>query len=65
MLLSSPLPMFLVSFNSFCIILPSLEFKGDFYGSLSRYWERAQRITLQANIWDSWPAKLQMKLDYS
>ena len=65
MLLSSPLPMFLVSFNSCCIVLPSLESNGDFYSSLSRYWERGQRITLQTDIWDSWPAKLQMKLDYS
>ena len=65
MSLSSTLPMFLVSFNSFCIVLPSLESKGDFYSSLSRYWKRGQRITLQTNIWNSWPAKLQMKLDYS
>jgi hypothetical protein len=65
MLLSSPLPILLVSFNGFCIVLPSLESKGDIYSSLSSYWERGQRISLQAKILDSWPAKLQMKLDYS
>ena len=65
MLLSSPLPIFLVSFNGFCIVLPSLESKGDIYSSLSTYWERGQRINLQAKMLDSWPAKLQMKLDYS
>ena len=65
MFLSSPLPIFLVSFNGFCIVLPSLKSEGDIYSSLSSYWERGQRITLQAKILDSWPAKLQMKLDYS
>lgn len=65
MFLSSPLPIFLVSFNGFCIVLPSLESKGDIYGSLSSYWERGQKITLQAKMLASWPAKLQMKLDCS
>jgi hypothetical protein len=65
MSLSSPLSIFLVSFNGFCIVLPSLESKGDIYGFLSSYWERGQRITLQAKILDSWPANLQMKLDFS
>ena len=65
MFLNSPLPIFLVSFNGFCIVLPSLESTGDIYSFLSSYWEKGQRITLQAKILDSWPDKLQMKLDYS
>ena len=65
MFLSSPLPMFLVSFNNFCIVLPSLESKNDIYSSLSQYWERGQRITFETDIWTNWPSKLQMKLDYS
>jgi hypothetical protein len=54
--------MFLVSFKRFCIVLPSLESESEFYSSLSLYWERGQRITFQANIWENWPDKLQMKL---
>ena len=64
MLLSSPLPIFFVSFNGFCIVLPSLESTGDIYSSLSSYWEKGQRINLQAKMSYSWPDKLQMKLDY-
>ena len=65
MFLKNPLPMFLVSFQGFCVILPSLEFKGDTYSSLSNYWEKGERINVQAKILDSWPDKLQMKLDYA
>jgi hypothetical protein len=65
MLLSSPLPILLVSFNSFCIILPSLESTGDTYDSLSRHWERGQKVTFQTKMCVNWPTKLQMKLDYS
>jgi hypothetical protein len=65
MYLKDPLPMILVSFPSFCVILPSLAFKGDTYKSLSNYWKKGERINLQADILDSWPDKLQMKLDYA
>lgn len=65
MLLTCPLPVFLVSFSDYCIVLPSLKSEGDIYSYLSSYWKKGQRITLQAKILDSWPNKLQMKLDYS
>ena len=65
MFLKNPLPMFLVSFQGFCVILPSLEFEGDTYSSLSNYWEKGERISFQAKILDTWPDKLQMKLDYA
>lgn len=65
LLLENPLPVLLVSFDGFSIILPSLESTGDIYKALPNYWEKGQRITLEAKVLlNSWPDKLQMKLDY-
>jgi len=64
MFLRQPLPVFLVSFDGFYIILPSLESPTDIYNSLSNHWKKGQRITLEAKVLlGSWPNKLQMKLD--
>lgn len=60
-----PLPMFLISFNGFCIILPTLEFKDDTYRSLSNHWGKGSKVNIQAQIVTSWPDQLQMKLDYA
>jgi hypothetical protein len=65
MFLRNPLPVLLVSFDGFSIVLPSLESTGDIYNALPNYWEKGQRITLEAKVLlDSWPNELQMKLDY-
>jgi hypothetical protein len=60
-----PLPLFLISFQGFCIILPSLEFKGDTYSLLQNYWKKGDRVNIQAKILNTWPDQLQMKLDYA
>ena len=66
MFLRNPLPAFLVSFDGFSIVLPSLKSTDDIYSTLPRYWEKGQRITLEAQVLlDSWPDRLQMQLDYS
>ena len=65
MFLDNPVPFFLVSFDGFSIVLPSMESTGDIFNALSRYWEKGQRITLEAKVLlDSFPNNLQMKLDY-
>lgn len=65
MFVRNPLPVLLVSFNSFSIVLPSLESTDDVYNALSRSWEKGQRIILEAKVLlDSLPSNLQMKLDY-
>ncbi len=66
MFLRNPLPMFLVSFDGFSILLPSLNHTGDIYGTLPSLWEKGRRVTLEAQLLlSSWPNRLQMKLDYS
>lgn len=65
MLLRKPLSVFLVSFDGFSIVLPSLKSTEDIYNALPRYWKKGQRITFEAQVLlDSWPDRLQMKLDY-
>lgn len=63
MFTAEPLPMLLVSFKNFCIILPDLEYEDDIYSSLSDYWEKGEKINIQAKILDNWPNQLQMNLD--
>lgn len=66
MFLHNPLPMFLVSFEGFSIILPSLNSTNDIYATLPSFWEKGQLITLKAQVsLNGWPDRLQMELDYS
>jgi len=60
-----PLPMFLIPFHGCFIILPSLGFKDDVYSSLTNFWGKGDKVNMQAEILDSWPNRLQMKLDYA
>ena len=65
MFLRNPLPVFLISFDGFLVILPSLESAGDVYDTLPNFWEKGQRLNLDAKVFlNSWPNDLQMKLDY-
>jgi hypothetical protein len=66
MFLRKPLPMFLVSFDGFSILLPSLNLASDIYSILPSIWEKGQRVILEAHVLlRSWPDRLQMKLEYS
>lgn len=66
MFLHNPLPAFLVSFDHFAIVLPSLESPADIYNTLPSYWKKGQRVNIEAQVLlDTWPDRLQMKLDYS
>ena len=66
MFLRNPLPAFLVSFDRFAIVLPSLESPADIYNTLPSYWKKGQRVNIEAQVLlDTWPDRLQMKLDYS
>lgn len=65
MFLRNPLPAFLVSFDRFAIVLPSLESSADIYNTLPSYWKKGQRVNIEAQVLlDTWPDRLQMKLDY-
>jgi len=65
MFLRNPLPTFLVSFDGFAIVLPSLESPADVYNTLSSHWNKGQRVDIEAQVLlDVWPDRLQMKLDY-
>jgi hypothetical protein len=63
MFTDEPLPMLLVSFKNFCIILPDIEYEDDIYSSLSNYWKKGEKINIQAKILDNWPNQLQMNID--
>jgi hypothetical protein len=63
MVSKNPFPIILVSFQGFCVILPSLKFEGDTYSSLSNYWKKDDSINIEARILSSWPDQLQMHLD--
>jgi len=59
MFLRNPLPMFLVSFDGFSILLPTLNPTDDIYSTLPSLWGKGQRVTLEAQVLlSSWPDRL-------
>jgi hypothetical protein len=65
MFMRNPFPAFLVSFDRFAIVLPSLESPADIYNILASHWKKGQRVDIEAQVLlDAWPDRLQMKLDY-
>ena len=60
--ITTPLPLFLVTFDDCAVILPSLFSPLDLYGTLKKEWDQGQIISFSGNMYD-WPKKALMVYD--
>lgn len=61
-LVTDPLPLFLVTYDTGAVILPNHSSPIDLYGTLKANWEKGQRINFTGEIY-RWPEKPVMVLD--
>lgn len=63
-IVSNPLPFYFVTFHSYGVILPSINDEIDIYNEIVSYWQKGERISINADRVIDWPNKLLMNFDY-